>query len=417
MIHREGCAACNSRDLYKMMDLGMMPNANNLVPKEELDKVKTYPLVYYWCGRCNLLQQMDMADREELFNEHYTYVTGVTKTIVEHYKMLATSIAKKANAKGLAYIIASNDGTEIGALKDASFDRVIGIEPSANLARLSTGKGHETINDFFSENLAEKLGKDYGRADAIIANNVLAHVPSPRDMLNGIRKLLKDDGYASIEVHWLRSLVKDVEIDTLYAEHYFVWTVRAMDILARDCGLVIEDIEYLPSPQAGSLRYWMRPSTAKIDEANAKRSVEKFLNEEKEQGVNDIERMRLLSVRANERKDKLVRLVKSIRNEGKEIALWTAPAKMSTILNFCNFTDKDIKCAYDGSQYKMNRYIPKANIPVLDEKLLHQDKKGKLPADYIIVGAWNLMPLAREKLSWYVERGGRLINPLTAAVE
>lgn len=416
MIRRNNCATCNGTRLHKIIDLGMMPNANNLVAKEDLSKVKLYPLEYYWCANCNLLQQIEMADKEDLFNSNYTYITGVSKTIVEHYKKLAFTISKKVNAKDFAIVIASNDGTEIESLTSVGFGRVIGVEPSSNLADISKQKGNETINAFFSEELATELVPKYGKADVIIANNVLAHVPNPKDVLLGIKKMLKTDGCASIEVHWLRSLVKDVEIDTLYAEHYFVWTVRAMNILASSCGLAIEDIEFLPSPQAGSLRYWLRHSETLVNRSATEQVIQTFISQEIEEGIQNLDRMLQLNTNANIRKEKLVKLVKQIRKDGKEIALWTAPAKMSTILNFCNFTSDDIKCAYDGSRYKMNKYIPKANIPVLDEALLRDDKLETLPAEYMIIGAWNLMDLAKEKLNWYILRGGLLINPLTVEV-
>ena len=417
MIHRDSCAACGGRELYKMMDLGDMPNANNLVPKDQLDSVKVYPLVYYWCSECNLLQQLDMAEREELFNDRYTYVTGVSRTIVEHYRKLAQTITEKAGRDISALVIASNDGTEISALREAGLRKVIGVEPSANLARMSMEKGNETINAFFDEEFSRKFSEEHGKVEVVVANNVLAHIPNPEGMLRGIRNVLTDNGHASIEVHWLKSLVNGVEIDTLYAEHYFVWTVKAMKILAESCGLAIEGIEYLPTPQAGSLRYWLRPKEAQMDFAKSQGAIDEFVGEERKEGVDDSERMKMLSVKANERKRKLVDLITRLRNEGKEITLWTAPAKMSTILNYCNLTNKEIKCAYDGSPYKIGMYIPKANIPVIDEKLLRASDDGKLPSDYMMIGAWNLMELAREKLSWYVEKGGKLINPLTVEVE
>lgn len=406
------CIACKSDKLHKIIDLGYMPNANRFVSKQDLKNTKSYPLSYYWCQNCYLLQQIKMAAKEELFNDRYTYMTGASKPIIDHYKALANTIAKKVRSNANVFVIASNDGTEIAALQNAGFKSVIGIEPSGNLARISNENGYKALNEFFTEELSHRLAKTYGKADVIIANNVMAHIPEPEDMLRGIRNLIKEDGYISIEVHWLKSLVEKVEIDTLYAEHYFSWSVKGMEILANRCGLSIVEIEYLPQPQAGSLRYWLRSSANNPPNTTL---INHFKDMEISVAINDIKAMRRLSTMANARRRKLVKLIRTIRKQGKTIVIWATPAKLSTILNFCNLTNRDIGSAYDTTPSKIGKYIPKAGIPIYNEALLFQDETI-LPADYILIGAWNFIEVAEKKFKWYVEKGGKLINPLDCTI-
>ena len=106
-----------------------------------------------------------------------------------------------------------------------------------------------------------------------------------------------------------------------------------------------------------------------------------------------------------------MKLVNKLKNNGKRIAIWSVPAKVPTLLNFCGITSKEIDCAYEIVPSKIGRYIPKAGIEVKDEKLINSDKP-----DYLIIGAWNYMDFAKEKLKWYTAQGGKLIDPLSGKV-
>jgi hypothetical protein len=302
-------------------------------------------------------------------------------------------------------IIASNDGTEIKLLKESGgFERAIGVEPAKNLAKAANEKGLLTINAFFGEELSRRIVEDYGKADLVIANNVFAHIPDPRDMLLGMKNLISDDGVISIEVHWLKRLIEELQIDALYAEHYYVWDIKAMDRLANDLELKIVDIEYLPDRLGGSVRVlMMKHGTSDV--------VERFIAEEEKAGLYDIRKMRELQQLADEKKRRFVGLIEDLRGQGKRIAIWTVPAKIATLLNFCGITNKEIECGYDSTEYKIGRYIPKADILVKGEGEIEKD----MP-DYLVVGAWNYIEFGRQKLSWYLERGGKLINPLTCEI-
>src|SRR5271156_2322431 len=89
------CKICGTAGLYKAIDLGRMPNANELVKKEMLDKVRSYPLVFYWCSKCTIFQQVERVPREELFNKNYPYVTGVNTPSVEDFRKFCAAIKGK----------------------------------------------------------------------------------------------------------------------------------------------------------------------------------------------------------------------------------------------------------------------------------------------------------------------------------
>ncbi len=398
------CKVCNSVKLHKVLDLGRMPSANELVLKKYLNSVKSYPLEYYWCEECTFFQQMELINRDELFGGFYTYQTGVNLPAVEHFKELALMVKENIKNKDFAIVVASNDGTEISALKEfGEFKKVIGVEPAKNLAKMANDKGLLTINNFFGTDLSKKIVKDYGKADLVVASNVFAHIPNPKDLLLGMKECINDEGSIIIEVHWLKSLVDNLQIDALYGEHYYVWSIKAMEKIAQICGLNISKADYLPEQHGGSIRVTF--SKTKQTQLN------NMFVQEKASGLYDLSSMKKLQKKAEERKEKIIAIVKRLKSQNKRISLWTVPAKIVTILNFCNLSNKEIDYAYDLTPGKIGKYIPMANILIKDEKLIAQD----MP-DYLIVGAWNYIEFGKQKLKWYTDKGGKLINPLTCEI-
>jgi methylation protein EvaC len=405
LMDKNICKICGSARLHKIIDFGKVPNANNLVTKAELNNVKNYSLVFYWCQDCTLFQQIEPAPREDLFNLNYTYKTGVNVPSVQDFKSFATRMSEQLPRRDFAVVIASNDGTEIELLEEyGGFKKVIGVDPSANVAEIANRQGFLTVVDYFGHELSEKMVKKHGNADLVVAKGVFAHIPDPKDMLAGMKNLINENGTIMIEIHWLKSLVEHAEIDSLYAEHYYEFDMKAMKVLADSLSLKIVDAEYLPHMQGGEIRFIIKKHG---DDA----VVEKFMKEEETAGLYTLEGMKKLQERAEERKKKLVALIKGLKAKNKSIAVWSAAAKVPTTFNYCGITNAEVDCAYEISEYKIGKYIPKSNIPVKSELLMEHD----MP-DYLILGSWNYIEFAKKHLKWYTDKGGKFIDPLNCVV-
>lgn len=403
MIRRHTCAAYGSKHLIGALDLGTLPNSNEFVYKQDLKKVKKWPLKYYWCKDCGLFQQLTLVDSKILFRDNYTYQTGVNLPAVEHFKELSKKFSGDTKKYNFAIVIGSNDGTELRLLKETGFKKVIGIEPAKNIAEIANKLGLETINSFFTNKLSKVIAKKYGKADLVSANNVFAHIPYPRDMLLGMKNLVKVDGKIIIEVQWFRDVLKKMSIDTLYSEHYYEWTTKAMIELSRKCGLKVVKATHLPNQQGGSIRFELR--------LDGKTDI-KLEKIERREGVYNLEKISNMQKRAEKRKNKLVKLLTKLKESDYIIAIWAVPAKVSTILNFCGIDSNLIDYAFDATPTKINKYIPMAGIEIRDEKLLNPQMKEK--PDYILIGAWNYLKFAEKKLEWYTNSGGHLINLLNS---
>ncbi len=407
MMSIKTCKVCGGNKLHKILDLGMMPNANKLLKDNEIDNFKVFPLKYYWCSDCSFFQQIDLISSQDLFERDYTYQTGINPPAIEHFKSLVSTLLTKVDKKSLAVVLASNDGTEIEILRNGTGLRnVIGVEPAKNMAELANSKGLTTINAFFDRKVSEEIISKHGRADIVMANNVMAHIPDPFGFLSGIEHLLSDDGVAIVEVQWLKDFVDKIAIEMLYAEHYYIWSSKAMKELARRSGLVIVDIDILEKQQGGSLRFWMKKNG---------NSTEKLESVEKRAGLYDLKTMLKLQERSDERKNNLRNLIVQLKSDGKIIDIWSVPAKVSTMLNYSGLDSTSIRFAYDSTPAKIGKYIPKTRIPILDEKHLHKGMND--PPDFLIIGAWNYIEYARQKLNWFTKEGGRLINLLDGSIE
>ena len=402
MINRDYCAACGSKKVRKILDFGAIPNSNELVSKENLKRIKRWKIKFYWCEDCSLFQQLNLVSETTLFKNNYAYQTSINTPSVEHFRSLAKELKDNTRTADFAVVIGSNDGTELRLLKEAGFSKVLGIEPAKNMAKIANDSGLNTINNFFTEELSRSISDNYGKADFVIANNVFAHIPYPEDMLLGMKNLIKPDGQIVIEVQWFKDVFQKLAIETLYAEHYYEWTVKAMVALARRCSLKLVKATPLPNIQGGSIQFKF-----KLD--GIEDSV--LQSEEQKVGLYDINKLIKLRSRIEFRKRKLVELLKRLKKANKKIVIWTVPAKVPTLLNLFKIGSKFIDCAYDSTPLKINKFIPDANIPIKDEALLNKDMKDR--PDYIIIGAWNYLDFAKKKLKWFTDENGKLINLLT----
>ena len=389
MVYKK-CLVCNG-DLSLALDLGKMPSANKLVNNPD-EKVSEYPLKYYICNKCSLFQLTEFVNDRELFGD-YVYTTGSSKMLVKHFRQMSKELTEMVNSNEIAFVIGSNDYTECELLKEAGFKTVYGVEPS------NIGKNNPyTINEFFNYELSEELSTKIGKADLVTANNVFAHIPDPKNFLSGMANLIKDNGLISIEVHSLMSIINRLEIETLYAEHYYVWSVRSLHMLTQQLGLSIVDVIFMPEQHGGSLRFLIKK--------RGKENLKLMENKTEIKKLTDT-----LQKRADERRINFIKFIKELKSNGKEIGIWSVPAKVPTLLNFCGLSNKEISCAYEVAQTKIGKWIPKVNIEIKDEKFILQD----LP-DFLIIGAWNYWNQAKEVLKEYLNRGGHIINPLTLEV-
>ena len=396
------CRACGHAGLEPVLDLGMMPPSDALLPDEaSFLGEKRYPLELAFCSKCSLAQILETVPPEELFSDSYLYFSSFSDALLEHSKQNALSLIeqRKLNKDSLVVELASNDGYLLKNFVESGVP-VLGIDPAPNQAQAAIKIGVPTRNAFFTKELAKGLRAEGHAADVIIGNNVLAHVADTHGFIDGISILLKEDGIASIEAPYVRDLVDHQEFDTIYHEHLCYFSVTALDRLFRRHGMYINDVKRIPI-HGGSLRIHIEKREA------VKEGMRGLLAEEAELGIDGFQYFETFSRRVQGIRRELRDLLTTLKQEGRRIAAYGAAAKGTIMLNYIGADRELIDYVVDRNVHKHDKYMPGAQVPIRDTSMLLED----MP-DYVLLLPWNFTDEILEQQAEYRKRGGHFIIPI-----
>jgi len=370
-------------NLIDFCDLGQAPLSNGLIPECQLGQnEKRYPLKIKVCVECLLVQTQDFVEVHDIFTSDYVYFSSYSSTWIKHAENFVQEVIKSYNLNHNNFVveIASNDGYLLQFVKKSGIP-CLGIEPAEEASAIAENKGINVINDFFSLKLSEEIVKKYGKADLVVANNVLAHVPDPVNILCGVNKLLKSTGVASVEFHSVKELMQRQAIDTIYHEHFSYYSLNSFKKLAESAHLKVVDIQELDS-HGGSLRVFLTRDDTNHDVSNR---VNEGLASEYEMGLADINTYRKFSDNVMDIKHACINFLLNAKGEGLKVAGYGAAAKASTLLNYAGITRSLMPFIADKSPSKVGKYIPGCRIPIVDVAEL-----VKFDPDYIIIFPWNI---------------------------
>lgn len=396
------CRHCSTPLVNVFCDLQTCPPSNAMVKAEQLNYPETYfPLKVYSCDKCWLVQVDELEKAEAIFNEEYTYFSSFSTSWLAHAKQYTDEMVNRFgfNQNSLVVEIASNDGYLLQYFKEKGIP-ALGVEPTANTAKVAIEKGIETIIDFFGSGLAEDKLK--GKADLILGNNVLAHVPDINDFVHGVKIALSTTGVNTFEFPHLCQLVEFKQFDTIYHEHFSYLSLTAIKSIFAQQGLEVFDVQEIPT-HGGSLRIFTKhkEDTSKIVEA----SVALLLQKEKNLGVNTLEYYQNFQTKVDRIKYDFTNFLIEQKRSGKKVIGYGAAAKGNTLLNYCGTKGNDlINFVVDASPYKQNRYLPGSRIPVVSKENIEAFKP-----DYIIIFPWNLKTEIAEQLSYTKEWGAKFV--------
>ncbi len=247
---------------------------------------------------------------------------------------------------------------------------VLGIEPTGNTAEVSRSKGIENISEFFGTTLAKKLVDNNRKADLLLGNNVLAHVPDIVDFVRGMKMVLKDNGVITMEFPHLMQLVDNNQFDTIYHEHFSYLSFYTVKQIFKAQGLEMFDVEEVPV-HGGSLRIYAKhenDASKPISE-----NVQKLLDKEKGKGMNTLGYYNRFAEASFDIKLHFIGFLIAQKKEGKKVAGYGAAAKGNTLLNYCGIKNDLIDFVVDANPHKQNKWLPGSHIPVVNENVL----KGK----------------------------------------
>ncbi|OGN79786.1 MAG: methyltransferase [Chloroflexi bacterium GWC2_49_37] len=398
------CRTCHSENLYKFLDLGFTPPADQFRRKDQMREPEIhYPLEVYMCEDCGLAQLTHVVSPEVLYRNDYPYESSTTKTGKAHWESFAKDVVGKfkLGEKDLVVDIGSNVGVLLEDFHKNGVS-VQGVDPAANIVLLAQKRGIDTICDFFNSESVDKILAAKGQASVITGTNVFAHIDDLHTLMTDVKRLLKKKGVFIFEAPYFINLVKKIEYDTIYHEHLSYLSVKPLIGFFARHGMEIIDIQ-LVDIHGGSFRVYVSEKGA----YSVSPIVKQLLDEENSMGLYSRTVLDDFAGKVRQNRVELNRLLHSLKNEGKTIVGVSAPAKGMTLLNYCRIGNDMLDVISEKSMLKIGRYSPGMHIPVVSDDYLTE----KQP-DYALLLAWNFADEIIKNLDGYRKNGGKFIVPI-----
>jgi SAM-dependent methyltransferase len=400
-----GCRFCGSELQQVFLDLGLSPLANSYLKEEDLQQEEQrFPLRVYVCGECLLVQLEEWESPENIFGD-YAYFSSYSESWLRHAKTYVGMMVGRFgfNPDSKVVEIASNDGYLLQYFVDRGIP-VLGIEPARNVAEVARSRGIPTRVDFFGETTARTLRREGLRADLLIGNNVLAHVPNLNDFVKGLKIVLAEQGIITMEFPHLMRLCADCQIDTIYHEHFSYFSFVAVEKIFAAHGLTLFDVEEL-STHGGSLRIFAQHRAGGRQPISKR--VEDLRRRERKAGYAGLDGYLAFEKRAVRTRERLIEFLVAAKKAGRRVAGYGAPAKGNTLLNYCGITSDLVEYTVDRSPHKQGRFLPGTHIPIYEPERINATKP-----DYILILPWNLQDEIISQLAFARTWGAQFVVPI-----
>lgn len=389
------CRVCNE-EIIKVADLGSTPLADKF-PKTFDEKELYYPLAVSYCDNCNSLQASDKLRMTEVFDDDYGFFTSASPSGVKYFEEYANEIkvAFFPKPSDLIIEIASNDGTLIKQFTDS---KTLGVDACKNVVDEANANGIRTVHGFWGDDLAKVITAGHGKANIIIANNVLAHVEDPNDFIAGVYRSLADDGLFIFEFQYAEDLAGQMVWDNIYHEHRSFFSKKAIDNLLENH--MMRPVLYKHTkPHGGSLRV---VAVKSLVEYKPRLNYKKW----------DTLEYPLLALLGNMQSrityniDALHHMVSGLQAIGKRVAGYGASAKSCTLLNAAGI---DLDYIVDLTPHKIGKFAPGTKIPIISPK---QEAAEYGKPDVYLLTVWNYADAILMREREYMAKGGQFIIPI-----
>ncbi len=385
-MNRNECLICKSSNLKEIIDLGMHPFADTFIPKEKVHEAdKAYPLVCDLCMNCGQIQlRYETSPEDRYCTTDYSYTSSNSNFSRTHWIEYAKEVLEKTELqnKGLVIEIGSNDGFLTKEFISKGF-QAIGVDPSEYMASIAKNNGVDTLIEIFTKETAEKINKEKGKANLVIANNVFNHSDNPVEFAKAVSSILSREGFFVFELPYWATSIETKKFDQIYHEHVSYFTAKSSTKIMEEAGMRIFAIEVV-NYHGGSLRVY-----AKLAESlpNNNPEVYEMIKREENQELFNPDTYKIFMQSLNKQKHSFLKKLHELKQEGASLLAVGAPAKGNTFLNFYNLNNKMLDFVTDSSQHKQGKYTPLTRIPIAGDEIF-TDYIGKKV--YAIITSWNL---------------------------
>jgi len=381
-----------------------MPIANGFLLPEQYDDEYFFELKPAFCEKCYAFQIEEQPDPEMMFHDHYAFFSRTSAFMQRHFKAYADWVYDNHLKGDDLFVVemGSNDGIMLENFARRGV-RHLGVEPSANVAEEARKHGVETLVRFFGSETAEEIVAGYGQADALLAANVMCHIPDLNGIAEGADILLKKDGVLVFEDPYLGAMIEKTSYDQIYDEHVFIFSALSVANIFGRHGF--ELIDLLPQEtHGGSMRYVL----ARKGECKISSSVARIINDEKAAGLHLPETYEQFRRDCEASKERLIRLLTAEKKAGRRVVGYGATSKSTTILNYCGIGPDLIEFISDTTPIKQGKHSPGMHIPVKPYEAFIENYP-----DTALLFAWNHQKEIMEKEGGFAARGGQWVTHLS----
>lgn len=400
------CRIC-SNTIKPFMTFGKMPIANGFLstpsPKEEY----FFELAPAFCNQCKTFQIVEQPDPEKMFHDHYAFFSRTSKRMMLHFQDYAKWVMQNYLGENPFVVeLGSNDGILLENFSRKNI-RHLGIEPSGNVAKEARKHGVNTLVEFFSPAVADKIVSEYGHADALMAANVMCHIPDLHAVAIAANKLLKPKGVLIFEDPYLGDMIAKTSYDQIYDEHVYIFSAHAVNNIFGRYGFELIDLKP-QNTHGGSMRYVLAKKGArKIEDA-----VATILQQEEKQGLCSEKTYEQFKANCELSKKNLLSALQKCKVENKKVVGYAATSKSTTVLNYCGIGPDLIDYICDTTPLKHNTYTPGTHIPVRSYENFSTDYP-----ETALLFAWNHRDEIMQKEKDFVAKGGRFLMYVPTVME
>lgn len=394
--------ATESQNLVSVLNLGKQV-LTGVFPKSPEEEITSGPLELVWCPDSGLLQLAHTYEADEMYGENYGYRSGLNQSMVKHLTDKVAYLERliPLNAGDVVLDIGSNDATSLKAYSTSGLRR-IGIDPTGAKFQEYYPDNIALVPDFFSADAYKSVEKKQARIITSIA--MFYDLDSPVTFAREIESVLAHDGVWHFEQSYMPSMLRTNSYDTICHEHLEYYSLGVVKLILEAAGLRIVDV-VMNAVNGGSFAV----TAAKKDNKTIKSNdavVNWMLEQEDRMGLGTPKPFREFEERVFRHRDDLVRLIRSLRADGKKVLGYGASTKGNVLLQFCGFTPDDILAIAEVNPEKFGAYTPGTHIPIISEEEAHAMKP-----DYFIVLPWHFKNGIVQREKEFLALGGNMIFP------
>ncbi len=372
------CEVCGSEELVSVLDLGMHPLCDDLIPVGSELTCAEYPIDIVFCNVCYTAFQNYEVDKKLLFPKTYHYRARMTGSVLAGMKDFVESTEQRlGDLKGkLVLDVGCNDGSLLNFFEDKGC-KTVGIEPTG----AALDSRHQTMNTFFDTDSAKRFLNDYGCPDIITFTNVFAHINNLPELLTNLKTLIGDNTTLVIENHYLGAVLKTDQFDTFYHEHPRTYSQRSFEFIANTLDLSLNDVQFV-SRYGGNIRAFI----GKGESISSSKDVENAF----------IGQFKIMAENIREWQQETKAWIEEYVASNGKIRAKAFPGRAAIMIKMLGLDENLISAVYEiAGSIKVHNYVPGTRIPILPEAELYSLENQEEP---ILNLAWHLPKEVRKNL-------------------